>query len=59
MVCNGECDDDESIGPGWFDSSRELQRGLLVMEGLPEDVELGEWLRFIMAGAPAEAVVAA
>lgn len=56
-MCDGDCD--ELIGPGWFDSSRELQRGLLVMEGLPEDAELNEWLQFILSGAPAQAMQAA
>jgi hypothetical protein len=56
-MCDG--DGEELIGPGWFDSSRELQRGLLVMEGLPEDAELEGWLQFTMAGAPATSVQAA
>jgi len=53
-MCDGDCE--ELIGPGWFDSSRELQRGLLVMEGLPEDAELEEWLQYILSGAPARPV---
>ncbi len=31
-------------GPGWFDSSHDLQRGLEVREGLPEDLKLKAWL---------------
>jgi hypothetical protein len=31
-------------GPGWFDSSWDLNRGLEVREGLPADVRLNEWL---------------
>ena len=31
-------------GPGWFDSSWELGRGLEVREGLPGDAGLYEWL---------------
>ena len=32
-------------GPGWFESSRELVRGLEVMEGVPGDATLDEWIR--------------
>jgi hypothetical protein len=35
---------DALAGPGWYDSSRELLRGLDVHEGLPGDASLGEWL---------------
>lgn len=31
-------------GPGWFDSSFELGRGLIVLEGLPAQPSLAEWL---------------
>ncbi len=31
-------------GPGWFDSTWELDRGLDVREGWPADVPLGVWL---------------
>lgn len=31
-------------GPGWFDSSWDLRRGLEVREGLPGDAQLHEWL---------------
>ena len=38
--------DDEALlhGPGWFDSSWDLECGLDVREGLPGDVRLNEWL---------------
>ncbi len=38
--------DDDAIaqGPGWFDSSWELEHGLKVSEGLPGDAGLYEWL---------------
>ena len=35
---------DPSTGPGWYDSSWELRRGLVVREGLPADARLHEWL---------------
>ena len=35
---------DESRGPGWFDSSWDLSRGLEVREGLPGDARLNEWI---------------
>jgi hypothetical protein len=38
------CEEDDKTGPGWFDSSWDLRRGLEVREGLPEDASLGEWL---------------
>ena len=31
-------------GPGWFDSSWDLESGLDVREGLPGDARLSEWL---------------
>ena len=31
-------------GPGWFDSSWELQSGLQVKEGLPADLPLCAWI---------------
>jgi len=36
--------DDSSTGPGWYDSSWDLRRGLIVREGLPADAGLHEWL---------------
>ncbi len=38
-------------GPGWYDSSWELQRGLIVREGLPRDASLHEWLQHELCGA--------
>ena len=35
---------DVRSGAGWFDSSWDLQRGLEVQEGLPEDAPLNEWI---------------
>ena len=32
------------VGPGWYESSWDLQRGLVVSEGLPNDASLHEWL---------------
>jgi hypothetical protein len=37
-------------GPGWFDSSWDLQRGLDVREGLPDDAKLDEWLEVCLRG---------
>ena len=37
-------------GPGWFDSSWELVRGLEVREGLPGDARLNEWLAVCLLG---------
>ncbi len=37
-------------GPGWFDSSWDLLRGLEVREGLPGDARLHEWLAVCLAG---------
>lgn len=43
--------DERSPGPGWFDSSFDLRRGLEVREGLPGDAALHEWLTvFCLAG---------
>lgn len=33
-----------SHGPGWFESSWELVRGLVVREGLPDKPSVEEWL---------------
>ena len=38
-------------GPGWFDSSWDLVRGLDVREGLPGDARLHEWLAACLAPA--------
>ena len=40
---------DESRGPGWFDSSWELENGLDVREGLPAGPGLEEWLAVCLA----------
>ena len=41
-------------GPGWYDSSHELSRGLDVREGLPSDAPLDDWLRlWLCTVAPA------
>jgi len=39
---------DATAGPGWYDSSWDLQRGLEVHEGLPGDLTLHEWLEHHM-----------
>ena len=31
-------------GPGWFESSRDLEQGLTVLEGLSADLALKDWL---------------
>jgi hypothetical protein len=36
--------DEMPRGPGWFDSSWDLEQGLEVCEGLPDDVKLHDWL---------------
>ena len=38
-----------SAGPGWFDSSRELVRGLEVIESAPGEAALNEWVRLCFA----------
>jgi hypothetical protein len=37
-------EEDPVRGPGWFDSSWDLSRGLEVREGLPGDAKLNEWI---------------
>ena len=44
--------DDPPPGPGWFDSSWELIRGLEVHEGLPLDARLHDWLRACLRVEP-------
>ena len=34
----------EAPGPGWSESSWDLARGLTVLEGLPADASVAEWL---------------
>jgi hypothetical protein len=41
MMRPGE--DDDASGPGWYESSRELQLGLQVEEGRDDDGLLAEW----------------
>ncbi|MBP5988826.1 MAG: hypothetical protein KA766_02370 [Piscinibacter sp.] len=36
-------DDEEAAGPGWYESSRELLRGLQVDEGRDDEALLAEW----------------
>lgn len=42
----------DAAGPGWFESSWELVRGLEVREGLPGDAQLHEWLEACLRGMP-------
>jgi hypothetical protein len=45
------CDNAAAVrGPGWFESSWELGRGLEVREGLPGNLALNEWLTICVAG---------
>ena len=44
-------------GPGWFDSSWDLQSGLEVHEGLPGDAQLHEWIEACLRSAPVAAAV--
>ena len=46
-------DADLPRGPGWFDSSWDLSRGLEVSEGLPTDARLDEWLAVCLRGGGA------
>jgi hypothetical protein len=39
-------------GPGWYESSFELMRGLEVTEGMPHDATLDEWLEQQLASMP-------
>ena len=41
--------EDAKSGPGWFDSSRELVRGLEVTESAPGDAAMIEWVRLCFA----------
>ena len=41
--------EEASSGPGWFDSSRELTRGLEVTESVPGDSALNDWIRLCFA----------
>jgi hypothetical protein len=44
-MVSADFDADASCGPGWFESSRELVRGLEVMEHAAGDAALHEWFR--------------
>jgi hypothetical protein len=44
-----EDQDEAPSGPGWFDSSRELVRGLEVTESSSGDAALNEWVRLCFA----------
>ena len=44
--------EDRQRGPGWFDSSWDLQRGLEVREGLPGDPQLDEWIEACLRSGP-------
>lgn len=50
---------DDWPGPGWFDSSGDLLRGLEVHEGLPSDAPLNDWLALWLRTAPADSAAAA
>jgi len=50
-----EADADEWAGPGWFDSSGDLMRGLDVREALPWDAQMTDWLDECLRGASAAA----
>lgn len=43
---------EHDAGPGWYDSSWDLRRGLIVREGLPRDAQLHEWLQHELLGSP-------
>ena len=43
-------DDEPPQGPGWFDSSFDLVRGLEVREAPPPDLQLNEWLDACLRG---------
>jgi hypothetical protein len=45
-------------GSGWWDSSYELRRGLVVHEGLPSDTPLEDWLALWLRTAPPGACAA-
>jgi len=55
MATTPDAADDEAAGPGWYESSRELEAGLWVHEAPPGDALLAEWqaLRAIGAARPA------
>ena len=50
-----DADADEWAGPGWFDSSGDLMRGLDVCEALPSDAQMTDWLDQCLRDASATA----
>ena len=50
-----EADADEWAGPGWFDSSGDLMRGLDVREELHSDAQMADWLDQCLRGVSAAA----
>ena len=48
-------DDDLPQGPGWFDSSWELIRGLEVSDAVPFDAGLDDWLKCCVRAASSAA----
>lgn len=54
MMQPGE--DREDCGPGWYESSRELELGLQVQEGQPGDTLLAEWAEAWRRPLPAPTV---
>lgn len=44
-------DDDEAVGPGWYESSRELRLGLQVEEG-DDDQMIAEWQAALQRPGP-------
>ena len=50
-------DADLPLGPGWFDSSWDLKRGLEVSEGPPANASVNEWVMGLLGPAtPPEAM---
>ena len=45
-------DSDAPLGPGWFDSSWDLKRGLVVREGAPSNPSVSEWLMVCLSERP-------
>lgn len=39
-----------TVGPGWFESSRDLERGLTVLEGAPAELAFNDWLENSLHG---------
>jgi hypothetical protein len=51
-----DASEEPTRGPGWFDSSWDLQSGLEVHEGLPGDAQLHEWIEACLRSAPVATV---